>query len=146
MQITCHASSSSTTTPSASGASHAHLDLDAAVLRSLLGDRNSTGGMCGAAVFRVACTFSQKDRSSTDVPCASCNPSSNARHALAVCADSALIFFLVANPETYKLTEMVFGSLFKVSNGGCPTPAGLFLHSIVFFFVLLGLMLFPRDI
>jgi hypothetical protein len=59
---------------------------------------------------------------------------------------SALVFFLIANPETYKLTEMVFGSLFKVSNGGCPTPAGLFLHSIVFFFVLLGLMLFPRDI
>jgi hypothetical protein len=44
------------------------------------------------------------------------------------------------------LTEMIFGSLFKVSNGGCPTPAGLFLHSIVFFVVLLGLMLFPRDI
>ena len=59
---------------------------------------------------------------------------------------SALIFFLIANPETYKVTQMVFGRFFTISNGGCPTPAGLFFHSFVFFFVLLGLMLFPRDI
>ena len=59
---------------------------------------------------------------------------------------SALVFFLIANPETYKLTQMVFGRLFMISTGGCPTPAGLFFHSVVFFFVLLGLMLFPRDI
>jgi len=59
---------------------------------------------------------------------------------------SALVFFLVANPETYKVTQMVFGRFFTISNGGCPTPAGLFFHSSVFFFMLLGLMLFPRDI
>jgi hypothetical protein len=59
---------------------------------------------------------------------------------------SALVFFLIANPETYKLTQMIFGRFFMVSTGGCPTPAGLFFHSVVFFFVLLGLMLFPRDI
>lgn len=58
---------------------------------------------------------------------------------------SALVFFLIANPETYKLTQILFGKLFTVSLGGCPTPAGLFLHAVVFFFVLLGLMLFPRD-
>jgi hypothetical protein len=58
---------------------------------------------------------------------------------------SALVFFLVANPETYKVTQMVFGSLFTVSNGGCPTPIGLMLHTVVFFIILLGLMLFPRD-
>jgi hypothetical protein len=58
---------------------------------------------------------------------------------------SALVFFLIANPETYKFTQMIFGSMFTISNGGCPTPAGLFFHSIVFFVVLLGLMLFPRD-
>jgi len=58
---------------------------------------------------------------------------------------SALVFFLVANPETYKITQMVFGSMFSTSNGGCPTPLGLLLHTIVFFIVLLGLMLFPRD-
>ena len=58
---------------------------------------------------------------------------------------SALVFFLLANPETYKLTQTLFGFLFTVSVGGCPTPAGLFLHSVLFFGVLLGLMLFPRD-
>ena len=58
---------------------------------------------------------------------------------------SALVFFLVANPETYKITQMLFGTMFNTSNGGCPTPIGLLLHTIVFFIVLLGLMLFPRD-
>jgi len=59
---------------------------------------------------------------------------------------SALVFFLLANPETYKFTQMTFGSLFTTSVGGCPTPAGLFFHSILFFIVLLGLMLFPQDV
>jgi hypothetical protein len=58
---------------------------------------------------------------------------------------SALVFFLISNPETYKMTQMLFGRLFTISTGGCPTPAGLFFHSAVFFVVLLGLMLFPRD-
>ena len=58
---------------------------------------------------------------------------------------SALVFFLMANPETYKMTQMLFGSIVTVAVGGCPTPSGLFLHSILFFLVLLGLMLFPRD-
>ena len=58
---------------------------------------------------------------------------------------SALVFFLIANPETYKMTQSIFGSLFQTSSGGCATPFGLLLHTILFFFVLLGLMLFPRD-
>ena len=58
---------------------------------------------------------------------------------------SALIFFLVANPETYKMTQMLFGKLVTVATGGCPTPAGLFLHTVVFFLALLGPMLFPQD-
>jgi hypothetical protein len=58
---------------------------------------------------------------------------------------SALVFFLIANPETFKVTQMLFGSIITLANGGCPTPAGLFLHTGIFFLVLLGLMLFPRD-
>ena len=58
---------------------------------------------------------------------------------------SALVFFLIANPETFKFTEMLFGSFVTLAQGGCPTPTGLFLHTAIFFFVLLGLMLFPRD-
>lgn len=58
---------------------------------------------------------------------------------------SALVFFLIASPETFKLTQMLFGSFITLANGGCPTPAGLFFHSFIFFLFLLGLMLFPRD-
>lgn len=58
---------------------------------------------------------------------------------------SALVFFLVANPETYKLSQMLFGRLFTTAIGGCPTPTGLFIHSIIFFIILLGIMLFPKD-
>jgi hypothetical protein len=59
---------------------------------------------------------------------------------------SALVFFLIANPETFKVTQMLFGSLVTIATGGCPTPMGLFLHTGIFFLVLLGLMLFPRDV
>ena len=58
---------------------------------------------------------------------------------------SALVFFLIAGPETFKLTQSLFGSFFTIANGGCPTPFGFFFHTVIFFFVLLGLMLFPRD-
>ena len=58
---------------------------------------------------------------------------------------STLIFFLIANPETYKMTQSLFSFFFNTSSGGCPTPFGLLLHTILFFFILLGLMLFPRD-
>lgn len=58
---------------------------------------------------------------------------------------SMLIFFLIANPETYKMTETFIGKFFTVANNGCPTPAGFFLHTILFFFILWGIMLFPRD-
>ena len=59
---------------------------------------------------------------------------------------SALVYFLVANPETYKMTAWLFQNLFTVASpGGCPTTAGFFLHTVVFFIVMVGLMMFPRD-
>lgn len=58
---------------------------------------------------------------------------------------SALVFFLLANPETYRVSQMVFGWLFTISVGGCPTPTGVVVHSVLFFLIFLGLMLFPRD-
>ena len=59
---------------------------------------------------------------------------------------STLVFFLVANPETFKLTQRVFGGFLPVaSSQGAPTPSGFFLHTLVFFLVLWGLMMFPRD-
>jgi hypothetical protein len=59
---------------------------------------------------------------------------------------STLIFFLIANPETYKLMQRFLGGLFTVaSDTGCPSTYGFFFHTLLFFLVLWGLMLFPRD-
>jgi len=59
---------------------------------------------------------------------------------------STLVFFLIANPETYKLMQRTLGGFFTVaSDTGCPSTYGFFFHTLLFFFVLWGLMLFPRD-
>jgi hypothetical protein len=60
---------------------------------------------------------------------------------------SALVFYLVANPETYKITDWMFSSIMPeiANSAGSPTPAGFFLHTIIFFIVILSLMMFPRD-
>jgi hypothetical protein len=60
---------------------------------------------------------------------------------------STLIFFLIANPETFKMTQSVFGFIVRIADGGgCPTAIGFFIHTIVFFFVLWAAMLFPQDL
>jgi len=59
---------------------------------------------------------------------------------------STLIFFLIANPETFKMTQNVFGFLITIADrGGCPTTFGFFFHSVLFFLVLWAAMLFPQD-
>lgn len=59
---------------------------------------------------------------------------------------STLVFFLIANPETYKLMQRVLGGFISIaSDSGCPTPYGFFLHTLLFFLVLWAIMLFPRD-
>ena len=59
---------------------------------------------------------------------------------------SALVFFLVANPETYMLSQLLFGRFLPIaSSSGCPTTAGFFIHTLVFFIVMWALMMFPRD-
>ena len=59
---------------------------------------------------------------------------------------STLIFFLIANPETFRLTQSLLGWAIPIADGGgCPTAIGFFLHTALFFLVLWGAMLFPRD-
>jgi len=59
---------------------------------------------------------------------------------------STLIFFMIANPETYKMTQNVFGwAMFIADSDGCPTATGFFLHTALFFLVLWGAMLLPRE-
>jgi hypothetical protein len=55
---------------------------------------------------------------------------------------SALLFFLIANPVTYKFTNSILPG---TSVNGCPTAFGFILHTLVFLAASYGIMLLPRD-
>lgn len=57
---------------------------------------------------------------------------------------SALLFYVVANPETFKLVRRLFGGWVS-SPTGCPTMRGLVLHAIVFLLITWGLMNVKRE-
>ncbi len=47
---------------------------------------------------------------------------------------------------TYRFTQTMVQGAFQVLQGGVPTPAGYFLHGLLFFVVILGIMMFPKDV
>ena len=55
---------------------------------------------------------------------------------------SALMFFLVANPVTFRFINSIIPG---VATGGCPTAFGFLLHTLVFFAGVYGLMSLPKD-
>lgn len=56
----------------------------------------------------------------------------------------AILFFIVSNPETYKLVNMI--GLGKLgTSDGCPNVGGLLLHTVVFFLLTFGAMFLPKD-
>lgn len=57
---------------------------------------------------------------------------------------SALVFFIVANPDTFRLMRALLGSWVSGPNG-CPTTGGLILHTIVFMLVTWGMMNIKRE-
>ena len=57
---------------------------------------------------------------------------------------SALVFFVIANPETFRVMRRVFGSWVS-SPTGCPSTGGLTLHTIVFMLVTWGMMNIKRE-
>ena len=52
---------------------------------------------------------------------------------------SGLTFFVIANPETFRLMRSIFGSRIATPTG-CPSTVGLLLHTVVFIFVVWGMM------
>ena len=58
---------------------------------------------------------------------------------------SALLFFLIASPEMFQLVRRVFGTWVS-SPTGCPSTAGLMLHSLVFLLITWGLMNIRKNI
>jgi hypothetical protein len=55
---------------------------------------------------------------------------------------SALLFFLIANPVTFKFTNSLLGG---IAVNGCPTAMGFLLHTVVFFLASYAIMSFPPD-
>ena len=58
---------------------------------------------------------------------------------------AALLFLIVSSPVMYNLVQMVFGRLFTVAVKGCPTVAGLLLHTIVFALLTYLLMVYQAK-
>ena len=50
---------------------------------------------------------------------------------------AAVLFLVVASPFMYNFVNMILGAIVPVAVNGCPTLAGLILHTIVF-----GLLVF----
>jgi|TARA_Y100000992_G_scaffold208769_1_gene143102 hypothetical protein len=57
---------------------------------------------------------------------------------------SALTFFVVANPATFRFVRGILGSRIASSNG-CSTTFGLIVHSIVFMLIVWGMMNIKKD-
>jgi hypothetical protein len=52
---------------------------------------------------------------------------------------SAVLFFIVANPELFKITRRIFGQ-WVATPTGCSGTLGLLLHALVFMLITWGLM------
>lgn len=61
---------------------------------------------------------------------------------LSATIQSVLLFFLIANPFTYRLTNSLLGGLLGrlADPSGCPTSLGLILHSLVYGVIIYALM------
>jgi hypothetical protein len=55
----------------------------------------------------------------------------------------SLIFFLLSSPELYKLTNSIIGSTSDFN--GCPSETGLYVHTVAYILILLGVMYFPKK-
>lgn len=52
---------------------------------------------------------------------------------------SGLTFFVVANPETFRLVRRILGDGIATPNG-CPSTLGLLVHTVVFILIVWGMM------
>ena len=57
---------------------------------------------------------------------------------------SGLVFFIVANPETFRLVRRVLGSWIATPTG-CPSTLGLLVHTLVFILVVWGMMNIKKE-
>jgi hypothetical protein len=57
---------------------------------------------------------------------------------------SGLTFFIVANPETFRLVRRVLGPRIATPTG-CPSTMGLLVHTLVFILVVWGMMNLKKE-
>lgn len=57
---------------------------------------------------------------------------------------SGLTFFIVANPETFRLVRRVLGEGIATPNG-CPSTLGLLVHTVVFILIVWGMMNIKKE-
>jgi len=69
---------------------------------------------------------------------------SKARDKFVISVISALIFFIVANPSTFIIMRRILGAWVSSPNG-CPSIAGLTLHTIVFLLIVWGMMQIQKE-
>jgi hypothetical protein len=57
---------------------------------------------------------------------------------------SGLLFFIIANPETFTIVRRIFGK-WVASATGYPTTLGLLLHAVIFFLIVWGIMNLKKE-
>jgi hypothetical protein len=57
---------------------------------------------------------------------------------------SALVFFVISNPDTYRLTRSIFGKWVSGPTG-CPSLRGLLLHTVVFVLITWAMMNIKKE-
>lgn len=57
---------------------------------------------------------------------------------------SALVFFIIANPDTFRLTRSIFGQ-WVAGPTGCPSLRGLALHTVVFILITYAMMNIKKE-
>ncbi len=57
---------------------------------------------------------------------------------------SGLTFFVVANPETFRIVRRILGSWISTPTG-CPSTLGLLVHTLVFILVVWGMMNIKKE-
>lgn len=57
---------------------------------------------------------------------------------------SGLTFFVIANPETFRLMRSILGARIATPTG-CPSTMGLLLHTVVFILVVWGMMNIKQE-
>ena len=58
---------------------------------------------------------------------------------------SGLTFFIIANPETFRLVRRVLGPRIATPNG-CPSTMGLLVHTLVFILVVWAMMNVKKEL